>query len=161
MTPAAPRRTAEEQARFEAALVALYEQRIAFNQVLGLEVLSARPGDVRGRIAMRADLVGHHDHGRLHGGVTASVLDAIGSLALMVALGERHPLDTAQQLLQRFVHMGTIDLRIDYLRPGLGAHFTATAEVTGLGARIGRTQMKLLDPDDRLLATGAAAYVLA
>lgn len=46
-------RSAEEQARFESALIELFEHKIAFNQVLGLKVLSVRPGDVRARIAMK------------------------------------------------------------------------------------------------------------
>jgi hypothetical protein len=32
-------RSAEEQARFEAALVELFEHKIAFNQVLGLKIV--------------------------------------------------------------------------------------------------------------------------
>jgi uncharacterized protein (TIGR00369 family) len=57
--------------------------------------------------------------------------------------------------------MGTIDLRVDFLRQGLGDHFTATAEVTRLGGRIGSTQMRLLDAAGTLIATASAAYVVA
>ncbi|MEY3252599.1 MAG: hypothetical protein RL227_1572 [Pseudomonadota bacterium] len=158
--PLAPR-SADEQARLDAALVALFEQRITFNQTLGLQVLSVKPGDVRGRIAMRPELVGHYAYGRLHGGVISATLDAMGGLALMVGIAERHPHDNALQVMHRFAKMGTIDLRVDYLRPGLGQHFIATAEVTRLGGRIGSTQMRLVNDEGTLLATGAAAYVVA
>ena len=57
--------------------------------------------------------------------------------------------------------MGTIDLRVDFLRQGKGGHFTATAEVTRLGGRIGSAQMRLLDEAGTLIATGAASYVVA
>jgi uncharacterized protein (TIGR00369 family) len=124
-------------------------------------VLSVRPGDVRGRILMRPELVGHYAYGRLHGGVISATLDAMGGLALMVGIAERHPHDNTLQVMQRFAKMGTIDLRIDYLRPGLGQHFIATAEVTRLGGRIGSTQMRLVNDEGTLLATGAAAYVVA
>lgn len=156
-----PRRSAAEQEKLDAWLVELFEQRITFNTVLGLSVLSVRPGDVRGRIAMRPELVGHYAYGRLHGGVISATLDAMGGLALMVAIGERHAAETAQQVMQRFSRMGTIDLRIDYLRPGLGEHFVAIADVTRLGGRLGSTQMRLLNHEGTLIATGAAAYVVA
>jgi uncharacterized protein (TIGR00369 family) len=57
--------------------------------------------------------------------------------------------------------MGTIDLRVDFLRPGLGRHFLATAEVLRLGGRIGSTQMRLLNDAGTLVATAAAAYTVA
>lgn len=155
-----PRRSAEEQAHIDAALTEIFEERISFNRVLGLKIVSVRPGDVRGLVAMRPELVGHYSYGRLHGGVISATLDAMGGLALMVSIAERHPQDNAAQVMQRFLKMGTIDLRIDYLRPGLGHHFVATAEPTRVGGRIGSTQMRLVNDEGALIATGAAAYVL-
>ncbi|MBI5721612.1 MAG: thioesterase family protein [Burkholderiales bacterium] len=155
------RRSADEQARFEAGLKEMFEQAITFNQVLGLKVLSVQPGDVRGSFEMRPELVGHFAYGRLHGGVTSSVLDAIGGLALMVAIAERHPADDAMQAMARFVRLGTIDLRIDFLRQGLGRHFVASAEVTRLGGRVGSTQMRLVNDEGEVIATGAAAYIVS
>jgi uncharacterized protein (TIGR00369 family) len=105
--------------------------------------------------------VGHYLYGRLHGGVISSVLDAVGGLALMVAIAERHPADTAPQVLQRFAKMGTIDLRVDFLRQGIGKHFTGHGEVTRLGGRVGSTQMRLLNDEGTRIATAAAAYVVA
>lgn len=86
-----PRRSAAGQQRLNAALTALWEQRISFNQVLGLRIVSLQPGDVRMRIDMRPELVGHHACGRLHGGVISASLDALAGLALMVELDEKHP----------------------------------------------------------------------
>ena len=160
-TPPLVPRSADEQARLDAALVELFEQRITFNQTLGLKVLSVKPGDVRARIAMRPELVGHYAYGRLHGGVISATLDAMGGLAVMAAIGARHMDEAPLARLHRFGKLGTIDLRIDYLRPGLGQHFIATAEVTRLGGRIGSTQMRLVNDEGTLLATGAAAYVVA
>jgi uncharacterized protein (TIGR00369 family) len=156
-----PRRSAAEQARLEAALTELFERRITFNQTLGLVVESARPPIPRVRFAMRPDLIGHFQHGRLHGGVISATLDTVGGFALMIAMGEKHADETTPQVLHRFARMGTIDLRIDYLRPGLGEHFIATAEVTRLGGRIGSTQMRLENDQGTLIATGSAAYVIS
>ena len=154
-------RSAAEQAHLESALVDLFEHKISFNQVLGLKITSAKVGDVRATFQMRPELVGHYTYGRLHGGVISAVLDAMGGLALMVGMAERHPHDNMLQVMQRFSKMGTIDLRVDFLRQGLGQHFVASAEPTRLGSRIGTTQMRLLNDEGTLIATGAAAYVVA
>lgn len=155
------RRDASEQARLDAALVDLFERRIVFNQVLGLKIESVTPGDVRGRFDMRPELVGSYAHGRLHGGVISAVLDALGGLALMVGIAERHPGDATEQVMHRFAKMGTIDLRVDFLRPGIGRHFFASAAVTRLGGRVGSTQMRLVNDEGSLISTGAAAYMIA
>jgi uncharacterized protein (TIGR00369 family) len=110
---------------------------------------------------MKPELVGTASQGRLHGGVTASVLDTMGGLAVLAAGIERHPHDAPAQALQRFARMGTIDLRVDYLRPGIGRHFEAVAEVTRLGGRVGSTQMRLVNDEGTLIATAAAAYIVA
>ena len=154
-------RSADEQARLDAELVELFERRITFNQTLGLKIESVQPGDVRATFAMRPELIGHYAYGRLHGGVISAVLDAMGGLAAMVGIAEHHPHDSAQQVMHRFVRLGTIDLRIDFLRPGLGRHFVATAQVTRLGGRVGSTQMRLVNDEGTLIATAAAAYMIA
>ena len=154
------RRDAAEQARVDAALVDIFEQRIVFNQLLGLKIASVRPGDVRGTLAMRPELVGHAAYGRLHGGVTSSVLDVMGALALMVALAERHPQENVEQVTHHYAKLATIDLRVDFLRQGQGLHFVATAEVTRLGGRVGSTQMRLHNDEGTLIATAAAAYMV-
>jgi uncharacterized protein (TIGR00369 family) len=156
----AQRRSAAEQQKLDAALIELCERRITFNQVLGLKVesLAAPP---RLRFDMRAELVGHRLSGRLHGGVTSAVLDAAGGTALMVGLADKHPHDSTEHILQRLTKLGTIDLRIDYLRPGIGAFFIATAEVLRLGGRVGSTQMRLVNDAGELIATGAGAYIIS
>jgi uncharacterized protein (TIGR00369 family) len=155
------RRSAPEQQRLDAALTDLFERRITFNQTLGLVVESAKAPSPRIRFAMRPELIGSALHGRLHGGVISATLDAMGGFALMVAIGEKHAEENTAQVMHRFAKMGTIDLRIDYLRPGIGAHFVASAEVTRLGGRIGSTQMRLVNDQGTLIATGSAAYVIS
>ena len=155
------RRSPEEQARLHAELTELFEKRITFNTVIGLRILSMAPGDVRGRLDMKPELVGHYAYGRLHGGVISTMLDAMGALGLMVAIGERHPQETAAQVMHRFSRFGTIGLRVDYLRQGVGRHFIGHAEVTRLGGRVGSTQMKLVNDEGTVIATAAAAYIVS
>jgi uncharacterized protein (TIGR00369 family) len=156
-----PHRDSTQQERLHAALRDLFEHRISFNEVLGFKVLSFEPQQTLVRIAMRPELVGHYVYGRLHGGVISAVLDATAGFALMLALAEKYSDEDADQVMLRFGKMGTVDLRIDYLRPGLGKHFNASATVIRLGGRIASTQMRLESDDGKLVATGAGAYVIS
>jgi len=153
------KRSDTEQAQLDAAITELFERRIAFNEVLGLKLHSLAPPLLR--FQMRPQLVGHYVYGRLHGGVISATLDAMGGLALMVAIAEQHAGEDAQQVMHRFAKIGTIDLRVDFLRQGIGEHFVASAEVMRLGGRVGTTQMKLVNEEGTLIATAAAAYMIA
>jgi acyl-coenzyme A thioesterase PaaI-like protein len=89
------------------------------------------------------------------------VLDTTAGFALMCAIGERFKDESSTQILARFQRMGTIDLRIDYLRQGMGSRFVSTATITRLGGRVASTQMALHNDQGELIATGAAAYVVS
>lgn len=146
---------------FVAGLVRMWEERIVFNRVLGLRIGVLAADRVTATIAMKPDLIGHFTHHRLHGGVISAALDAIGGLAIMAAIGARHREDPPLVRLNRFSKLGTIDLRIDYLRPGIGEHFELNAHVLRLGSRVANTRMEFCGSDGKLLATGAAAYIVA
>ena len=120
-------RSSEEQARVQAAITALFEEHISFNKLLGLKVQSLAADDLHVGFDMQPQWVGHFSSGRLHGGVTAAVLDATCGLALMAALAERHAGDNAAQVLTRIQRMGTIDLRVDYLRAGVSSASSSAA----------------------------------
>ena len=139
----------------------IFEEKIVFNQVLGLKVLDVAPDHVTARIDMRPELVGHYAYNRMHGGVISAGLDAMGGLAVMAAIGARHMDEAPLQRLQRFAKLGTIDLRIDYLRPAIGAHFELRAQVLRLGSRVATTRMEFLGADGQLLSAGAAAYIVS
>jgi uncharacterized protein (TIGR00369 family) len=146
---------------FVAALKDIFEQKIAFNRVLGLQITQISPERAVARIAMKPELIGHFGHQRIHGGVISAGLDAMGGLAVMAAIGARHMDEPPLQRLQRFAKLGTIDLRVDYLRPGLAEHFELRAEVLRLGSRVASTRMEFLDADGKLLSAGAAAYIVS
>jgi len=69
--------------------------------------------------------------------------------------------DAPLQRLHRFSRLGTIDLRVDYLRPGIGSEFILRAEVLRLGSRVANTRMEFLGADGSLLSTGTAAYIVS
>jgi uncharacterized protein (TIGR00369 family) len=139
----------------------IFEQKVVFNRVLGLQVTSLSGEGVAGRILMKPELVGHFQHNRLHGGVISATLDAMGGLAAMAAIGARHMDDPPAHRLHRFMKLGTIDLRIDYLRPAVGESFDIRAEVLRLGSRVASTRMEFLGADGKLLSTGAGAYIIS
>ena len=146
---------------FLAGLTTIFEEKIVFNQLLGLKVTSIAPHQVVARIDMRPELVGHYAYNRIHGGVISAGLDAMGGLAVMAAIGAKHMSEPPEQRLHRFAKLGTIDLRIDYLRPGIGTHFLLSAEVLRLGSRVASTRMAFHGADGKLLASGAAAYMVS
>ena len=146
---------------FIAGLKSIFEEKIVFNQVLGLKITALAPDGVVGRIDMKPDLVGHYAYNRIHGGVISAGLDAMGGLAVMAAIGATHLDEPPEQRLHRFAKLGTIDLRIDYLRPGIGESFRMEAEVLRLGSRVASTRMSFLDAEGKLLSTGSAAYIVS
>jgi uncharacterized protein (TIGR00369 family) len=146
---------------FIKSLTKFFEQRITFNQVLGLKITSLAPERVTARIAMRPELIGSAAHQRIHGGVIASGLDSMGGLAIMAALGARHMDEPPLQRMRHFAKLATIDLRVDYLRPGTGSVFDLRAEVLRLGSRVASTRMEFLGEDGKLLSTGTAAYIVS
>jgi uncharacterized protein (TIGR00369 family) len=131
------------------------EEYIAFNKLLGLKVESFDAEAPKLRFEMRPELVGNPSRQILHGGVISSTLDVAGGFAIMLSLLGEGPVTSTS-----FPNMGTIDLRVDYLRPGRGKYFIATARIVRKGSRIAVTHMELHNDTGELIATGGAAYVV-
>ena len=134
-----------------------FEQMIPFNRVLGLKIDSLDPKAPRLRFDMRPELVGNPVRQILHGGVISATLDVVGGLAIALAsLAEQGRGDARAA----FPDIGTIDLRIDYLRPGRGKYFIATGRVVRLGGRVAVVHMELVNDTGEQIATGSAAYIV-
>ena len=146
---------------FVSGLKKIFEEMIVFNQMLGLKICTLEPEQVVGRITMRHELVGHYSYNRVHGGVISAGLDAMGGLAVMAAIGARHMDEAPEVRLQRFGKLGTIDLRVDYLRPGIGEYFELHATVMRLGSRVASTRMEFRGADGKLMSTGAGVYIMS
>ena len=156
-----PRRSPQDQARLDALLRDMFERRICFHEVVGFEVASLDAKTPALRFHMCQPLVGHYLHGRLHGGVIATALDAVAGLAVIVGIAEKYAHESSDQVVQRFGRVGTIDLRTDYLHQGIGKTFSATGSLTRLGGRIASVQMRLENETGLLIATGSASYVIS
>ena len=145
-----------KKADYVALVSNIIENHIPFNKVLGLRLESMDLKAPKLAFDMRPELVGNSRRGILHGGVISAVLDATGGFAIMLALAKEPK--PGEKL--SFPNMGTIDLRVDYLRPGRGKRFVSTGKVVRLGNRIAVTHMELTNDEGELISTGAAAYVV-
>jgi uncharacterized protein (TIGR00369 family) len=139
----------------QALMRKVMEQHIAFNKYLGLKVESFEADAPKLRFEMRPELVGNPARQILHGGVISATLDVAGGFAIMLSLAA-----DMTGIPTSFPNMGTIDLRVDYLRPGRGKYFIATARIVRKGKRIAVTHMELHNDTGELIATGGAAYVV-
>lgn len=129
-----------------------------FNQHIGARIVSVTETEVRAEIAMQPCLVGNVFKQILHGGVIATLLDNVGGVAAMTAAYARLKGEPREEKMRRMGQLGTIDMRIDYLRPGRGEQFTAIGRVVRVGSKICATQMELRNEQDVLIATGNAVF---
>ena len=122
---------------------------IPFNRELGLSVVDLGAGRAVLRVPFRDGLVGDPVRPALHGGVISSLADACGGAAVWTLLG---PEDRCS----------TVDLRIDYLRPGSLEPLEADARVQRLGGRVGVAAIRLYHPDrqDETVAEGKGVYAV-
>lgn len=159
--PVLQSRSEEEQRLLSEAITTLFEHKISFNEFLGFKISQLDPTPVLINFEMRPELVGHYLYGRLHGGVISSVLDVAGGLAVMQGIADFHAHESCNDIMKRFSHLATIDMRVDYLRQGLGERFTAEASVVRLGRRVAVASMRLSNEKESLIATGSATYMVS
>jgi uncharacterized protein (TIGR00369 family) len=138
----------------------IYENRIPFDRVLGVKVESLTLKKAVVRFEMRPELVGNYVVGSLHGGVISAVLDALGGMTASTGVVERMAGKPVDEIAGALTRMGTIDLRVDYLRPGKGAHFLATGTIMRTGRKVAVTRMELHNDEGVLIAVGTGTYLV-
>jgi uncharacterized protein (TIGR00369 family) len=144
-----------------AALVEVAENLIPFNRILGVrDCRIDDDGVVRVRIDRRDELVGNFARGLLHGGVISATLDVVGGIAAMVAAIGRDLPQTREETGRIFSKISTVDLRVDYLRPGVGEWFDASAIVLRTGSRVTVTRMEFRNDEDTVVAVGTGTYMV-
>lgn len=141
-------------------LADVYESKLPFNKILGLKIDRLEPGSVRVGFDMKPELVGNYVHGVLHGGVISSVLDATGGIVASIGVVEKLQSSPPEEIAHGISKVGTIDLRVDYLRPGLGQWFYATGMVMRSGRKVTVARMELHNDLDKLIAVGTGTYIV-
>jgi uncharacterized protein (TIGR00369 family) len=128
-------------------LIRFMEQDVPFNRFLGFTVLHSEEGFVRVRISFRPEFIGDPRRPALHGGIFSAVIDACGGLAVWT-------LFDVEDLIS------TVDMRVDYLRPGPDSDIVAESRVVRMGNRVSVVNT-IVYPEDRkeeILAEGRAVY---
>jgi len=105
-------------------------------------------------------------HARFLGGKGAAKpltypVDVTGGLAAFMGLQKKLAGEPVEVKLEKFSKLGTIDLRIDYLRPGVGQKFEATGYILRTGNKVAVARIELKNEIDQLIAVGTGAYVIA
>ena len=139
----------------------LFVETSRFTKGLGLTVESMDADTASMRFTNRDDLTGSERTGNLHGGVIASVMDITGSQVVFSNLVHRMKTGTLQQKIERITRINTIDLRIDYIRPGAGTSFVVTGYILRTGRTVAVSRVELHDEEDRLLAVGTGSYIVS
>ncbi len=141
-------------------LKGIYENRMPFNRLLAMQITTLTPTDVEVRIDMRPELVGNFVREILHGGVISSVLDVAGGLVASVELLKHLEGLEMEELGKRMAKIGTIDLRVDYLRPGKGQYFLATGTILRKGSKVAVVRTELCNEEKVLIAAGTGTYLV-
>lgn len=143
---------------FEQVLQTLCETFSAspFMQHLGMQ-FNVVNGEIQGLIEMTPDLIGNTHFRILHGGATAAVLDSIGGIAAMAEIYRRRE-GLIEEQRKKVARLATTDMRVDYLSPGRGEYFIATAEVMRLGRKGCTMRMDLHNNEGKAIAIATAVY---
>jgi uncharacterized protein (TIGR00369 family) len=132
----------------------------SFNDILSFSIDSLDFDTGVITFANRDELIGNPMQRILHGGVISAILDVAGGHTVFMQVYKDVMDEPLEKQAERFGKIGTIDLRIDYLRPGRGKHFTATGSILRFGNKIAVTRMELHNEEDVLVAVGTGTYAV-
>jgi len=136
------------------------EEKIPFNKLIGMKIETLDLDKIGIRFEMRPELVGNFTRGNLHGGVISSILDVTGGMVAWTGIMKKMEGQSFNEISERFNKIGTIDIRVDYLRPGLGEYFIATGSTLRTGNKVSVTRMELHNDKGILIAVGTGTYVV-
>lgn len=117
---------------------------VPFARLLGIELDAIDRGTATLGLTIRQELT--QNHGVVHGGAIASLIDTATAFAIISLLAPRE-------------RVTTVDLTISYLRPLTAGRVTALARVVRAGRRIFVVSAEVLDNDGKLAATALSTYI--
>lgn len=139
-------------------LTYIYTEKMPFNKFLGIEMISIELDEIVLKFPLRPELIGNYDKQILHGGVISAVIDLAGGIAIQIAALKNLDGLNILNLQKRLAAMSTIDMRIDFLRPGKGECFFVKSSVVKAGKNVSVARSSFYDKNDRELAIGTASY---
>lgn len=131
-----------------------------FSKLLDFSIESPDFEHARLRFPMRDIFIGNIVYRSLHGAVTCAMLDNVGAHAVFLKLFQKLKDEPRDKLVMRISRIGAVNLRIDYLLPGIGDEFIATSYILRMGNKVAVTRMELRNEDDKLIAVGTGTYTV-
>lgn len=131
-----------------------------FNKMLGIEVVELTPSEAKIQIPWQEHLIGNPHQQILHGGVISTLLDTVGGLLAAASVLDRLTLTEMLSAHKKLSTLGTIDLRTDYLRPGKGERFIASAVLIRSGNKVCVCRMELHNEQGTQIAYGTGTYLV-
>ncbi|NQZ07942.1 MAG: thioesterase family protein, partial [Algicola sp.] len=131
------------QAQVLSYVADLFTEKMPFNKMLGLRVTKYTTDEVEVSFDWKDDFIGNPLQKILHGGVTSSVMDVVGGMMAVGGLLAKAEDITETAFLNSLGTLGTIDMRTDFLRPGRGESFVASARLIRTGNKVCVCRMEL------------------
>ncbi len=138
----------------------VYDEKMPFNKYLGIRVDSLDLEKVVVRTDMQDDLVGNYEQKILHGGVISSVIDLTGGIIAQANAISNMEGISIGEMAKNFAMMSTINMRVDYLRPGQGEYFLCEGTVVRTGNKVAVTRMEFYNNSRQLIAVGTGSYMI-
>ncbi|WP_153914485.1 thioesterase family protein [Shewanella sp. TC10] len=152
--------TTDVQTEILKQVAEIFDKNIPFHNLLGLNIQHYDKNGVEVVIRLKPELIGNIYQNILHGGVSATLLDVVGGLTAFAGLVSSRDDWTYEQLEKRLTTLGTIDMRVDFLRPGRGEVFTGTGRVIRSGNRVSVCSMEMHNEDGMQIALGTGTYLV-
>ncbi len=152
---------AEGFSKTELTLAMNFLDQIPFNKLLGLKPKLLSDTRCEFSMNMRDDLVGNWLQGILHGGAISTALDVTGGAMALIATWQRmHKNEIPKEdRPKQLAKLGTIDMRVDFLHPGKGKEFIASATLLCIGNKVAVTRMEFHNEEGLLIAVGTGTYL--
>jgi len=118
---------------------------MAFNQLIGMRLVALHKDGVTVEIVVRPDMM--NGAGVLHGGVTATMVDAAAGIATNRRLGGAR-------------NITTVELKINYFRPITKGRVRARAHLMRVGSTLSVSRVDLFDGEKNLAGTALVTYMI-
>jgi len=140
------------------SLKEIFEEKVPLNKLMGVKLESLDHEGTRIKLFMKDILIGNYVQGILHGGVISALLDLSGTVTAWSGILRDRKKRSPDEVIAAISRIATIDLRVDYLRPGRGDYFLASGTILRIGNKIAVTRMQLHNDQNVLIAVGTGTY---
>jgi uncharacterized protein (TIGR00369 family) len=138
----------------------VYSEDMPFNRYLGVIVESLTKDLVICTLNNKPELIGNFHMNILHGGVISAALDLTGGAIAQANALKNLSGKTLGEIYQLLGKMSTINMRVDYLRPGAGEKFRLEGRVKRSGSKVGVTSVEMFDDKESCIALGTGSYMV-